>query len=143
MTALIDVGRVRVREAAAVPSHRVTVRRPRLLQALACGRPLVALVAPAGYGKTTLLQHWCETDGRPAAWLRLDRRHEDPLALLRDVARAADTASRLVIDDVHELRSPASHEVLRGISRQPPPGMTIAFASRAELPLPVARLQAE
>ena len=129
-----------------------SVRRPRLLQALrADPRPLVALVAPAGYGKTTLLRDWCAVDRRPSAWLELDGRHEDPLVLLREVARAVDRAAAaardgrvlVVIDDVHVLCTAGARETLAGLCRRPPEGVTIALASRAELPLPVARLRAE
>src|SRR4051812_15265916 len=138
-----------------LPAHRQqpTVRRARLLQALAGAeeRPFAVLVAPAGYGKTSLLRDWCAHDPRPAAWIALDRRHEDPLALLRALARAVAQASAgardgriiLVIDDVHTLRSPGAHETLAGVARHPPEGATIALASRAEPPLPVARLRAE
>src|SRR5690349_8013831 len=76
-------------------AHRPTVSRPRLLDALggADSPPLLVLVAPAGYGKTTLLRDWCARDSRPSAWITLDQRHEDPLALLRAIARAADHAA--------------------------------------------------
>src|SRR5262245_30097345 len=69
-------------------------RRTRLLTALGGpgARPFAVLVAPAGYGKTTLLREWCAHDPRPSAWLTLDRRHDDPLLLLRSIARVADEA---------------------------------------------------
>ena len=34
--------------------------------------PLTLVAEPAGYGKSTLVSHWLETTGRPAAWLSLD-----------------------------------------------------------------------
>src|SRR4051812_34375846 len=130
-----------------------TARRTRLLTTLGGpgGHPFAVLVAPAGYGKTALLREWCAHDPRPSAWLSLDRRHDDPLLLLRAIARAADEAFAravdrgivLVIDDVHKLQDPGALQALAGVVRQPPEGMTIAFASRAELPLPIARLTAE
>jgi LuxR family maltose regulon positive regulatory protein len=46
----------------------------------------VSIVAPAGYGKTTLLAQWSARDERRFAWLALDRRDNDPVALLRHVA---------------------------------------------------------
>ena len=48
------------------PSGRPgTVRRSRLIERLARGdpRPVVWVVAPAGYGKTTLLTQWAERNG--------------------------------------------------------------------------------
>src|SRR5262249_40944204 len=40
------------------PRIRAAVHRPRLLSALQ-GAPLILAVAPAGYGKTSLLSEWC------------------------------------------------------------------------------------
>jgi LuxR family maltose regulon positive regulatory protein len=135
------------------PRLRATVRRPRLLAALGTpdAPPFVVLVAPAGYGKTTLLCEWCARDPRPFAWVTLDGRHDDPGFLLRSIARAVDEAFAtardgrivLVFDDVQMIASAAARETLSALAAQPPEGMTVAFASRAELPLPVARLRTQ
>src|SRR5512132_4190083 len=55
-----------------------------------CGSrsPLVTVVAPAGYGKTTLLARWAEADQRPFAWVALDGRDDDAVVLLRYIATA-------------------------------------------------------
>jgi LuxR family maltose regulon positive regulatory protein len=50
--------------------------------------PCATIVAPAGYGKTTLLKHWAEEDPRPFAWVALDSRDDDDVLLLRYVAAA-------------------------------------------------------
>ena len=50
--------------------------------------PFVGVVAPAGYGKTTLLARWAEVDPRPFAWVALDARDDDPVVFLRYVAAA-------------------------------------------------------
>jgi LuxR family maltose regulon positive regulatory protein len=50
--------------------------------------PLVTLVAPAGYGKTTLLARWADVDPRPFAWVALDGREDDDLMFLRYIATA-------------------------------------------------------
>jgi LuxR family maltose regulon positive regulatory protein len=47
-------------------------------------------VAPAGYGKTTLLSEWAEQEERAFAWLSLDRRHDDAALLLASVVEALD-----------------------------------------------------
>jgi LuxR family maltose regulon positive regulatory protein len=129
------------------------VRRTRLLTELGGpgGPPFAVLVAPAGYGKTTVLLDWCAQDPRPTAWLSVEPRHDDPIVLLREIVRVADRAySRadderivLVVDDVHNLRNAGAQETLAGIVRQPLEGMTIVLSSRAELPLPMARLSAQ
>jgi LuxR family transcriptional regulator, maltose regulon positive regulatory protein len=50
----------------------------------------VSVVAPAGFGKTTLLAHLAERDGRSFATVDLDERDDDPVVLLRYVAAALD-----------------------------------------------------
>ena len=69
-----------------------TVRRERLLRRLAQTThvPLTLLVAPAGYGKTTLLEHWLQQDPRPVAWLTVDELDDDPDRLVAAIARALD-----------------------------------------------------
>ena len=52
--------------------------------------PFVAVSAPAGYGKSTLLVEWARRDLRPAAWVSLDRADNDPVVLLGLVAAAID-----------------------------------------------------
>ena len=63
---------------------RQTVVRERLLRDLAGhpDTPVLLIVAGAGYGKTTLLDQWCERESRPVARLRLRPRHDDGHALL-------------------------------------------------------------
>jgi LuxR family transcriptional regulator, maltose regulon positive regulatory protein len=50
--------------------------------------PFVTVVAPAGYGKTTLLGCWADADPRPFAWVALDDRDDDALVFLRYIAAA-------------------------------------------------------
>ena len=52
--------------------------------------PVMSVVAPAGYGKTTLLSQWAESNGQPFAWVSLDERDNDPKVLLTYVAEALD-----------------------------------------------------
>jgi LuxR family transcriptional regulator, maltose regulon positive regulatory protein len=49
--------------------------------------PVICVVAPAGYGKTTLLSQWAERRGR-TAWVSLDERDNDPEILLACAAAA-------------------------------------------------------
>ena len=52
--------------------------------------PIVSVVAPSGYGKTTLLAQWAARDGRAFAWVSVYERDNDPKALLSYVATALD-----------------------------------------------------
>jgi LuxR family transcriptional regulator, maltose regulon positive regulatory protein len=54
-----------------------------------CG-PVVSVVAPAGYGKTTLLAQWAEVNGQAFAWVSADEADNDPKVLLSYVAQALD-----------------------------------------------------
>jgi LuxR family transcriptional regulator, maltose regulon positive regulatory protein len=69
-----------------------TVRRSSLIERLERGdhRPVVSVVAPAGYGKTTLLSQWAERSGQAFAWVSVDEADNDPKVLLRYVAEALD-----------------------------------------------------
>jgi LuxR family transcriptional regulator, maltose regulon positive regulatory protein len=50
--------------------------------------PVVAVVAPPGYGKTTLLAQWSARSERAAAWVALDERDNDPGVCLSYLAEA-------------------------------------------------------
>jgi LuxR family maltose regulon positive regulatory protein len=71
-------------------------------------RPVVSVVAPAGYGKTTLLSQWAERDGRAFAWLSVDDRDNDPKVLLSYVARALDRVEPVGKRVFDALASPTS-----------------------------------
>jgi LuxR family maltose regulon positive regulatory protein len=67
-----------------------TVVRERLIRELsqACDIPVALIVAPAGYGKTTLLSQWARRDSRPFALVALRTADDDPGHLLESIARA-------------------------------------------------------
>ncbi len=50
--------------------------------------PFATVIAPAGYGKTTLLARWSEADPRPFAWVALDGEHDDAVVFLRYITAA-------------------------------------------------------
>lgn len=124
------------------------VPRGRLVRRLREARdvPVVVVVAPAGYGKTTLLSQWAEQDPRPFAWIRLDASHDDPETLIASVGDALGAAEPhpfvLVLDDVHALHPTDAFEVLQAIAEAMPPASQLALATRREPPLPLGRLRA-
>ena len=69
-----------------------TVRRSSLVERLARSAPcpVVSVVAPGGYGKTTLLAQWAESSGQAFAWVSVDEADNDPKVLLSYVAEALD-----------------------------------------------------
>ena len=54
---------------------------------------LTAVVAPAGYGKTTAVLEWLETSDLPAAWLSLDDHDNNPAMFWRYFCTALDSIS--------------------------------------------------
>jgi LuxR family maltose regulon positive regulatory protein len=87
-----------------------TVRRSSLLERLVRDDvpPVVSVVAPAGYGKTTLLAQWAEQDGRAFAWVSVDEKDDDPKVLLAYLARAIDAVQQVDRRVFDVLSSPAS-----------------------------------
>ena len=55
----------------------------------------MAVVAPAGYGKTTLLAQWAERMQPRVAWISADDRDNDPAVLLTYLAVALDRVERI------------------------------------------------
>jgi LuxR family transcriptional regulator, maltose regulon positive regulatory protein len=72
------------------------VPRPKLAAQLQQGDATVALVvAPPGYGKTTLVSQMTTAVERPFAWLTITEEDNDPSALLAYVALALDSVEPL------------------------------------------------
>jgi LuxR family maltose regulon positive regulatory protein len=156
----------------AIPAPRdgFVSRSSLIAQARQSGRPVVAISAPSGYGKSSLLAQWAAVEDRPVAWVSLDRFDDDAATLLTllassfaratgaDPSIAADmrghgpsvlgrSAPRLaatfrtspqpfvvMLDDLHELTSPACHDALTLVIAGLPPGSQLVAASRIEQP---------
>ena len=52
--------------------------------------PVVCVVGPAGYGKTTLLAQWAQRTARRVGWVSVDQHDNDPAVLLSYLAAALD-----------------------------------------------------
>lgn len=129
-----------LREVPAAPN----IARPRLLRRLAGARDarVVLVRAPAGYGKSVLLEAWMQADGRAFASVsadaatRLEGRWPVELA---ERARALGRGLVVVIDDV----GPAHWQAVAALARDVPPGSLLAIATRGAPRLRLARLRAE
>jgi LuxR family transcriptional regulator, maltose regulon positive regulatory protein len=68
------------------------VSRGNLLDQLeaSAATPVVAICAPAGYGKTLLATAWAKQDPRPFVWLSIDPQDNDPAVLLTYLAVGLD-----------------------------------------------------
>jgi LuxR family transcriptional regulator, maltose regulon positive regulatory protein len=87
-----------------------TVHRLPLIERLARGdpRPIVSVVAPPGYGKTTLLAQWAEHNGLAFAWVSVEAPDNDPKVLLSYVAEALDAVEPIDGRVFDALASPGS-----------------------------------
>ena len=101
------------------PSTRAGLTtRPRLTERLDEGArtKLTLVVAPAGFGKSTLLGEWVLQTDLPVGWLALDEGDNDPAGFLRYVIAAIRTVEPEIGEDALSLlRSP-----------QPPPARAVS-----------------
>src|SRR6516165_1184919 len=113
------------------------------------GCPIVSVVAPAGYGKTTLLSQWAERNGQAFGWVSVDEKDNDPKVLLSYVAEALNAVEPISERVFDALGSPGS-----SVPGSVVPRLCTAFASmtapvglvlagRDQPPLRIARLRAE
>ena len=128
--------------------------------------PVIAVVAPPGYGKTTLLAQFAARKGTRAAWVSADSGDDDPFVLLsyivEAVARVAGPRSRvdgpprlasaiaamqdpmtLIIDHFESVTNWESWDVVATLALGLPPGSQLVIGSRDALPLPTALLRAQ
>lgn len=100
------------------PPPEQPVARPRLERLLAAGtgRARVTLVvAPAGWGKSSLVSQWLHAGDVRAGWLSLDRGDDDVARFWRYLLTAADSAAPgLAATALRRLDAPGS-EVLRDV----------------------------
>jgi LuxR family transcriptional regulator, maltose regulon positive regulatory protein len=135
-------------EAAPPGFKRGLVRRPRLVDRLtgASDCPLAAIVAPAGFGKSTLLAEWAERDRRPFVWLRLAGTGAGPtpsaVASAVEGVRERHPAFVLVVDEADAVPEALIREGIAPLLEQLGEGSTLAVCSRSEPPLPIGRLRA-
>ena len=101
------------------PRRLGTVNRPALVDRLIDSGtiPMIAIVAPAGYGKTTLLSDWAERDERPFAWVSVDEGDVDPVVFLSHVAMALDRVEPLEAGVFRAIASPGAANPGRAVRR--------------------------
>jgi LuxR family maltose regulon positive regulatory protein len=101
------------------------ISRPRLLAMLDRARPaaVTALVAPAGYGKTTLVADWLGSHATPNVWIALDETDDEPSRLVETILAA------LAVDGL-----PGSAQAAPLLDADPPvPPLALAAALARDL----------
>ena len=97
--------------AATTPARQHIIRRPRLTQLLnASDAKTILIVAPAGYGKTTLLREWASFTDARVGWYQPTAEERDvatvALALLRQLAPAAELSRLAVLQRLRHSSDP-------------------------------------
>jgi LuxR family transcriptional regulator, maltose regulon positive regulatory protein len=70
---------------------------------------VVCVVAPPGYGKTTLLAQWAQRKGDRVGWVTVDQYDNDPSVLLTYLAVALGRVASVDLDTFQVLASPVTH----------------------------------
>jgi LuxR family transcriptional regulator, maltose regulon positive regulatory protein len=102
-----ELSEAKLRAPAARPG---IVARTALVDRLAATHapPLISVVAPPGYGKTTVLSQWAERRRPRVGWVSADDRDNDPAVLLTYAAVAIDRIERINPAVFRALASPAA-----------------------------------
>ncbi len=83
---------------------------------------LTLVIAPAGYGKTTLLSTWLEQNVLPSAWLSLDQQDNDPALFVTYLVSAVRTLFPLACHETLALAQgmswPPSSVIGRSLSHE-------------------------
>jgi len=109
---------------------------------------VAVIVAPPGYGKSSLLAEWAEHDERPFLWLRFAqaganrKAKAEAAATLVTTLRTQKRRFVLALDDAHLATPTVLRELVRVVRDECPEGSTVALSSRREPPLPLGRLRA-
>jgi LuxR family transcriptional regulator, maltose regulon positive regulatory protein len=143
----------------------------RVLASGASGRRLTLVSAPPGFGKTTLIAQWAESEqDSEFAWLTLEagddepqrllsylsetlarvvprvrrsiRAHgSEPLPALLNALAAHDRRVVLVIDDYHTIHDEGAHAVVTSLIEHGPPSLHVVVSTRSDPPLRLGRLR--
>lgn len=98
-------------------TDRRAVRRDRLIGLLepVSLKRLNLVIAPAGFGKTTLVSQWCAQTTSPTAWLSLDEHDDDPRRFWQYLIGAFENAGLVGLDDCRSLLSQTFDDAATGI----------------------------
>jgi LuxR family transcriptional regulator, maltose regulon positive regulatory protein len=139
-----DAPFLRVRDGALLGDRdRRLIQRTALVRKLVAGRerPIALLVAPPGYGKSTLLAQWAQADERVFIWASGTRGWSKLAQLIRS-AHVQHRTFVVVVDDADQLGHDVLNALVSAALNELPLNCTIALAARAEPRIPLARLRA-
>ncbi|MCW3002474.1 MAG: helix-turn-helix transcriptional regulator [Conexibacter sp.] len=108
---------------------------------------VVVLSAPAGYGKTALLEAWADAEPRPMSWVGVDRRGATLAVAGRDLARVVAALRSepepavLVVDDADAAGGAIAVQALEAAERHLPASVTLVLSCRGAPPAALGRLR--
>jgi LuxR family maltose regulon positive regulatory protein len=108
----------------------------RFLAARSC--PIITVIAPAGYGKTTAIRQWEALDERRFIWPSGDHSSDEPPDRLIEQL-AVERPCVLVIDDLHHLVQARARVILEQVIDGVPPGVQVVLVGRATPPVALTR----
>lgn len=104
------------------------------------GVSAVVILAPPGYGKSSLLSEWEAADRRPFVWL--SPTSEDSVISSVAHARPHEHGSVLVLDEAHLAPVDVLHRLMAVATSELPTRTVLALAARGEPQLPLGSLRA-
>ncbi len=107
--------------------------------------PVISVVAPPGYGKSTLLAQWAQRRPGRVIWVSCDEVAEDgdPIGHVTSGLDADSGPVTVVLDGLDAWTSRASGRSVAALAKELPTGWRLALASREEVPLPEARMHVD
>ena len=94
-------------------------------------RTIITIIAPAGYGKTTLLAQCAERDERDVLGVALEPEDDDADGVELLLGEITSEPGLLVlVDDVHVLQSRDALDTLERLLGRPARGTTVALSGR-------------
>ena len=82
---------------------------PPSIARLTASRGLVLVSAPPGYGKSTLVSSWLDTEHVPSAWLTVDESDDDPAVFAAYLVAAVRRAVPGLPDSVDRVLASTTH----------------------------------
>ena len=105
---------------------------------------MLTIAAPAGYGKTRLVDQWLAADRRHAVRLTLDPLDNDVDRLVARMGAPFDAEPCVVVlDDVHHVAAPAALDAIRVLATHVSLGSTLVVVSRTQPDLSLGLLRAQ
>ncbi len=108
---------------------------------------VVVLSAPAGYGKTALLEAWVAAEARPVVWVGAGRKGDAAAIGLSELEAAIDdlcaaaAPAVLVVDDADVAGGTIAVQALDAAERELPACVTLVLSGRGAPPVALGRLR--